>query len=210
MPRAPIGSSRCDGRPLRAQQSRSAGRAAGHTSLNGKAAQRASTLAPSRRPAPTICSCRQSRDRPPICIGAYSDPGAWKESRRGARPGEPGRAWRVLHLCDVVLVMTVNPGFGGGRLPPEMLPKIWRLRAKCAERHPCGLGDLQSRGLPGGPRKHPRRRHDSGGQIVSAVRCGPGAERAAFKHTAAETAVELVWDGAVVGLGTGSTGDLRR
>jgi len=30
--------------------------------------------------------------------------------------------------------MTVNLGFGGGRLPPEMLPKIRRLRAKCAER----------------------------------------------------------------------------
>lgn len=50
-------------------------------------------------------------------------------------PATPvGAIEHVLHLCGIVLVMTVNPGFGGQQFLPEMLPKIAELRRLCNAR----------------------------------------------------------------------------
>jgi ribulose-phosphate 3-epimerase len=40
----------------------------------------------------------------------------------------------VLHLCDIIMVMTVNLGFGGQTFLGEMLPKLRRIGAMCALR----------------------------------------------------------------------------
>ncbi len=40
----------------------------------------------------------------------------------------------ILSLLDLVLIMTVNPGFGGQDFIPETLPKITRLRQLITQR----------------------------------------------------------------------------
>lgn len=40
----------------------------------------------------------------------------------------------VLDLCDLVLIMSVNPGFGGQSFIPQVLPKIAKLRQMCEDR----------------------------------------------------------------------------
>lgn len=41
----------------------------------------------------------------------------------------------ILKDVDLVLIMSVNPGFGGQRFIPEMIPKIKRLREMLVENH---------------------------------------------------------------------------
>ncbi|HET9070199.1 MAG TPA: ribulose-phosphate 3-epimerase [Amaricoccus sp.] len=59
----------------------------------------------------------------------------------GARAGvalnpatPPSAVEYVLDKCDLVLVMTVNPGFGGQAFLPAMLPKLRALRAMIGDR----------------------------------------------------------------------------
>ncbi|MFO7547270.1 MAG: ribulose-phosphate 3-epimerase [Acidimicrobiia bacterium] len=76
-------------------------------------------------------------------IEAISDPTeAAKRARgEGLRFGlvlSPPTPWQAiepfLELCDLVLVMSVNPGFGGQTFMPEVLPKVEAIR-KRVDRH---------------------------------------------------------------------------
>ncbi len=52
-------------------------------------------------------------------------------------PGTPASHLdSVLHLIDLVLVMSVNPGYSGQSFLPEVLPKVSHLRQRLAEINP--------------------------------------------------------------------------
>ncbi len=68
-------------------------------------------------------------------------------------PGTPAEAvFPVLHLVDVVLVMSVNPGFSGQAFLPEVLPKTRVLRQKLDKINPQALiqmdGGINAQTLP--------------------------------------------------------------
>ena len=44
---------------------------------------------------------------------------------------EPEEIFTYLPLCDMVLVMSVEPGFGGQSFMPSALPKLKKLKAEC-------------------------------------------------------------------------------
>ncbi len=47
---------------------------------------------------------------------------------------EPEEIFELLPLCDMVLVMSVEPGFGGQSFMPSALPKLSKLKAECERR----------------------------------------------------------------------------
>ncbi len=51
-------------------------------------------------------------------------------------PGTPASSLKeVLHLADMVLVMTVNPGYSGQEFIPEVVPKIAKVRKMIEDRN---------------------------------------------------------------------------
>jgi ribulose-phosphate 3-epimerase len=68
-------------------------------------------------------------------------------------PGTPAASlYPVLHMVSHVLVMTVNPGFGGQKFLPETLPKIKEIRQKLDLVNPEALievdGGIEAATLP--------------------------------------------------------------
>ena len=56
------------------------------------------------------------------------------------KPGTPAEAaLPYLTKCDLILVMTVEPGFGGQKFMADMMPKLKALRAMLAETNPACL-----------------------------------------------------------------------
>jgi ribulose-phosphate 3-epimerase len=76
---------------------------------------------------------------PPATIHLHRTLGQIRDHGKKAgvvlNPGTPLVAIEeVLDLCDIVLVMSVNPGFGGQRFIPAVLHKIRALRVLCDRR----------------------------------------------------------------------------
>lgn len=69
--------------------------------------------------------------------------GLGKKSALAVKPNTPiETAYEYLPLCDMVLVMTVEPGYGGQGFIPEMMPKVKALR-KYADSHGFSALDIQ-------------------------------------------------------------------
>ena len=70
------------------------------------------------------------------------------------KPKTPAEAIKeYLPLCDMVLVMTVEPGFGGQKFMADMMPKVKKLRQMIDEMNPAcylevdGGVDLENAGI---------------------------------------------------------------
>ena len=62
---------------------------------------------------------------------------AGKKAGISLKPGTPAeKAEKFLPLCDLVLVMTVEPGFGGQKFMRDMMPKLSALRQKLDQVNP--------------------------------------------------------------------------
>ena len=79
--------------------------------------------------------------------------GCGKRAAICVKPATPAEAvLPFLDLCSMVLVMTVEPGFGGQSFMEDMMPKVSKIRAYIEERKPdCELEVDGGVGLKTGP-----------------------------------------------------------
>jgi len=133
----PISSRRRDGRPLRAEPH--------HRPARRREGREATTLpldvhlmiveprllATSRRPAPTCSAYTPRRVR--TCTARSSRSRSWARRRSSPQPGHAIARSTTSGDLDMVLIMSVNPGYGGQQLIPAVLPKIAALRGRLAE-----------------------------------------------------------------------------
>ena len=95
-------------------------------------------------------------------------------------PGTPAEhIFPVLHLVNMVLVMSVNPGYSGQRHLPEVLPKVRQIRRKLNQVNPGALVEID------------------GGISVSTA---PAAKKAGVNVMVASTAIFKHPDGIAAGI----------
>ncbi len=191
-----LGARRRDGRPFRAEPHPRPRRGRGAPA----ARQHADGRAPDDRPGRSLSSRPSSQAGADIVTihaeaGPHLDRSLARIRELGARAGvsltpstPPAAVEYVLDRCDLILVMTVNPGFGGQSFLPAQLDKIRDLARD--DRRPPDLARGRRRhhprdraALPGGRRRRLRRRlrhlRGSGAEAyaanIAALRGAPAA-----------------------------------
>ena len=97
----------------------------------------------------------------------------------------------ILPLVDLVLVMTVNPGFGGQAFIHAALRKVERVRAMARERNLQGLRVQVDGGI--GPDSAPGAARAGANVLVagSSIFCGPGTIRENYEAIQKAVAVRV-------------------